>query len=205
MSAALSVVDQVGLDGLTIRAVAAEAGVPPMSLYSHFANKDALLDLMYAEVACRLYADAEFATWQAAVEGLCHQIRRLLLEHPEWLPLLSRPAAPLAVPLRERILRLLTAAGLAPEEALASITRASLISIGLVMVELAFCEPGGDSRLAERFDRLKKAAVDDPSFAHEDPVTRSAFARMRALDLGESFARSIEIFILGLEARLRVA
>jgi TetR/AcrR family tetracycline transcriptional repressor len=157
VDAALSVVDQVGVDGLTIRAVAAVVGAPPMSLYSHFANKERLLDLMYAEVAGRLYADVEQATWQAALSALCHQVRGVLLEHPNWLPLLTRPALPLAVPLRERVLRLLTAAGLAPEEALASMTNASLISIGLVMVELAFRDAGGGSRLVTRFERLQKA------------------------------------------------
>ncbi|HVY29861.1 MAG TPA: TetR/AcrR family transcriptional regulator C-terminal domain-containing protein [Polyangiaceae bacterium] len=205
VGAALSVVDKVGLEGLTIRAVAAEARVPPMSLYSHFANKEGLLDLMYAEVAYRLYADAEHATWQAAVAGLCNQVRQVLLEHPGWIPLLSRPAMPLAVPLRERVLRLLAAAGMAPEEALATMTNASLMSIGLVMVELAFRDSTGGSRLATRFERLKKVAIEDPSFAEADAVTRAAFMRTRKLDLSQNFASSLATLIMGLEGRLAAA
>jgi AcrR family transcriptional regulator len=205
VSAALSVVDKFGLERVTIRAVAAEVGVPPMSLYSHFANKEELLDLMYAEVAYRLYTDIECETWQAAMTGLCNQVRRVLLEHPAWLPLLSRPAMPLAVPLRERVLRLLTAAGLAPEEALASMTQASLMAIGLVMVELAFREAAGGSHLITRFERLKKAATENPSFANDNPVTRAAFTRMRKLDLSQNFAGSLSTFIMGLEGRLQAS
>jgi AcrR family transcriptional regulator len=203
VDAALSVVDKVGLSSLTIRAVAAEAGVPPMSLYSHFANKEGLLDLMYAEVAYRMYADAEFETWQAAVAGLCHQVRRVLLQHPEWLPLLTRPALPLAVPLRERVIALLTAAGLAPEHALACLINASLMSIGLVMVEVAFSDARGGSRLVTRFERLQKAAAEDLSFANSDPATRAAFTKMPKLGLDHVFAGSLSTFIMGLEARLQ--
>jgi AcrR family transcriptional regulator len=205
IDAALSVVDNVGLERLTIRAVAAQAGVPPMSLYSHFENKENLLDLMYAEVAYRLYADGDYVTWQAAITGLCNQIRQVLLEHPAWLPLLTRPALPLAVPLREHALQLLTAAGLAPEEALASITNAGLMAIGLVMVEVAFRDAAGGSRLITRFERLQKAAAEDPSFANADPVTRAAFVRMRKLDLSQSFVGSLKTFITGLETCLRAA
>ncbi|MGH8216943.1 MAG: TetR/AcrR family transcriptional regulator [Steroidobacteraceae bacterium] len=43
-AAAKSVLDREGLSGLTIRKVAARAGMSPMALYRHFADKDALLN-----------------------------------------------------------------------------------------------------------------------------------------------------------------
>jgi TetR/AcrR family transcriptional regulator, tetracycline repressor protein len=200
VDAALAVVDRVGVDGLTIRAVATAAGAPTMSLYSHFANKEELLDLMYAEVAFRLYADAEHTTWQDALAGLCHQVRQVLLAHPHWVPLLSRPALPSAVPLRERALRLMTAAGMPPEEALASLTNAALISLGLTMVELSFRDAGGASRLAKRFEHLRESAERSSSMA-EHPVTRAAFARMPHFDLSRAFEAAVKTFVMGLEAK----
>jgi hypothetical protein len=65
------------------------------------------------------------------------------------------------------------------------------MSIGLVMVELAFRDASGGSRLATRFERLKKAVTEDPSFASADPVTRAAFARTRNLDLTNVFVGSL--------------
>ena len=53
VDAALKVVDEVGVDGLTIRAVAGLVGAPPMSLYTHFDNKEGLLDFMNAEISRR--------------------------------------------------------------------------------------------------------------------------------------------------------
>ena len=44
VASALRIVDEQGLDALTVRKVADEFGVTPMALYWHFANKDALLD-----------------------------------------------------------------------------------------------------------------------------------------------------------------
>ncbi|MBS0422273.1 MAG: TetR/AcrR family transcriptional regulator [Proteobacteria bacterium] len=45
-SAAKVVLDREGLSGLTIRKVAARAGVSPMAMYRHFADKDALLNAL---------------------------------------------------------------------------------------------------------------------------------------------------------------
>lgn len=203
VDAALRVVDQVGIDALTIRAVATAVGAPAMSLYSHFANKEELLDFMYAEVALRLYADGEHPTWQAAIRALCLQIRNILLEHPRWFPLLSRPARPMAVPLRERVLAMMANAGIPPEDALVSVTNAGLHSIGFTMVELSLRDARGASSLTKRFEALRKW-TDQSAAASQHPVTRAAFARLGHLDLTKTFEVSVTTFIAGLEARFPV-
>jgi AcrR family transcriptional regulator len=192
------------VEGLTIRAVAAAVDCPPRSLYSHFANKEELLDLMYAEVALRLYADSAHDTWQAALAALCHQIRGVLLDHPRWLPLLSRPAFAIAVPLRERILELMSTAAFTPEDAVSSVTNAALMALGLTTVELTFREPGGASALARRFERLREMTSEAPA-PEVHAVTQTAFARMRQLDMSQNFADCVSIFVRGLQARLTIA
>ena len=122
VGAALAVADQAGIDRLTIRAVARVAKVPTMSLYSHFASKSELLDLMYGELVLRLFVDEPHATWQAGLLAACARIREVLLAHPRWVPLLSRPAPPIAVPWRERVLGLMVADGFTPESAFAAIS-----------------------------------------------------------------------------------
>jgi len=64
--AALAVVDRQGPQALTIRSVARQVGAPPMSLYTHFANKDELMDLMVSEIVRHLYRDNGNATWQSS-------------------------------------------------------------------------------------------------------------------------------------------
>jgi AcrR family transcriptional regulator len=48
-SAARTVLDQQGIVGLSMRRIAQESGMSPMSLYRHFADKDALLNALMAD------------------------------------------------------------------------------------------------------------------------------------------------------------
>ncbi len=54
LQGALSVADTGGLASLTIRSLAEELGVKPMSVYYHVANKDeilaALVDIVFGEI-----------------------------------------------------------------------------------------------------------------------------------------------------------
>lgn len=201
VNAALEIVDQVGVHGLTIRLVAARAGTPPMSLYSHFAKKEELLDLLYEEISSRLYPGPEHATWPSALSAFCHNIRESLLVHPHWAPLLTRPAPVLVVPRRERLLTLMTTAGISAETALSMVWSAGLLALGLVTVELSSRDPDGASPFAKRYDNLR-ALREDSGFASENPITRVALTRLPTLDLGENFSSTVRAFVAGLEARL---
>ena len=199
VNAALSVVDNVGLEGVTIRAVAKATGAPPMSLYTHFARKDELLDLMHAEVFRRLYVDGGHLSWQVELAALCQQLRQTLLEHPRWIALLSRPAAATAMPQRERLLKLFDDDGMPLQLAAAAIPSAVLMSIGWVHAELTFRDPDGRSSLTTRFERIKSYVEESPTKA-EHPMTQAMFENMPRLDLGDSFAFALRMFIAGLEA-----
>jgi AcrR family transcriptional regulator len=48
-SAAKTVLEQDGIPGLSMRRIAEESGMAPMSLYRHFADKDALLNALMAD------------------------------------------------------------------------------------------------------------------------------------------------------------
>jgi AcrR family transcriptional regulator len=196
VGAALRVADEVGVEGLTIRAVAAAAGAPPMSLYSHFAKKEQLLDLMFAQLSQELYPGLEHTTWQSALSAFCHNIRRLLLAHPHWTPLLSRAAPVVALPQREHLLALMTRTGITAERAMSILSSAGLLSLGFSMVEQSSRDHDGVSRIAKRFDNLRQHR--DGAFAQENPVTYQALARSSSLDLSEKFQIVVDAFIAGL-------
>lgn len=172
-----------------------------MSLYTHFANKQELLDLMYAEISQRLYPDSGHATWQDELEALALHVRRTLLSHPHWTPLLSRPAPPAAVPVRERILELMVAAGMPADRALARLTSAILVTFGLTFVELTFRGADGSSSLERRFEQAKAAFAEDKA-ATQNPTTRSAFADASFEHEG-TFRRTLEALIRGWAAETR--
>ena len=79
LSAALRLLDQVGLPDLTMRKLAATLDVQPSALYWHYANKQSLL----AEVSNTIVAFAKpvaaGSTWQETAKGEALAIRDALL------------------------------------------------------------------------------------------------------------------------------
>lgn len=60
-SAAKSVLEREGIPGLSVRKVARRAGVSPMAMYNHFADKHALLNALMED---------GFATWEGIVRAI---------------------------------------------------------------------------------------------------------------------------------------
>jgi AcrR family transcriptional regulator len=82
---ALRVLDDVGLDGLTMRLLAKELGVQAPTLYWHVKSKqellDAMADLLSAEAAEGLEAPARGTSWQDWSADLARRMRRTMLRH----------------------------------------------------------------------------------------------------------------------------
>jgi AcrR family transcriptional regulator len=201
IAAALAVADRDGVAAMTIRAVAKAVGAPPMSLYSHFANKDELLGLMYAAVARRLYADQGRPTWQEELTASCHQVRAVLLEHPHWISLFSRPVPGSAVPLRERLLAMMAEAGMPPAVALAGVSNGIVMTLGLVLVQLNILHGDGTSAIARRFEVVREWIENAPASDHA--VTHQAFKNVHPFDFDRSHGFVIRTYVQGLEASLR--
>lgn len=66
---ALTLIERVGVDGLTMKALAQELGVTPMAAYRYVDNKQALLELVVTEVLSRTVAPTE-GTWDERLWGL---------------------------------------------------------------------------------------------------------------------------------------
>jgi AcrR family transcriptional regulator len=83
VTTATKIVKAGGFQAMTIRSLAAELGVAPMSLYSHVRDKDDILD----EVVDRLLARAWRPTastddWQAWMTEAADTLRRFLVNQP---------------------------------------------------------------------------------------------------------------------------
>jgi AcrR family transcriptional regulator len=94
VSAAIAVIDEAGLEGLTMRRLGAALGVDAMAVYGYFENKSALLDAIVDHEATRLASiEGPFPT--DGIEAMLHiarHYRRVLLDHPNLAPVVaSRP------------------------------------------------------------------------------------------------------------------
>jgi AcrR family transcriptional regulator len=94
LHAALVVADSGGLESLTIRSLAQELGVKPMSVYYHIANKseiiDGLVDLVFGEIELPVPG----GDWRAEMDRRAHSARDVLARHRWAIPLLESRTTP---------------------------------------------------------------------------------------------------------------
>jgi TetR/AcrR family tetracycline transcriptional repressor len=117
LRAALDVTDREGLEGLTLRKIAAALGASPMGVYRHFRNKAEILGEL-VDLVIGLYdvthhdGDPE-AAWEPWVRETFCAMRRALLAHPAIIPLLGAAAVEgkNALVVMEEVLAVLRAAG----------------------------------------------------------------------------------------------
>ena len=81
VAGALKLLDAEGLDGLTMRKVAAVLGVQAGALYRHYDNKKALLDAMAEKLVEGVGTPAPTGPWDRQLEILAGRLRRCLLSH----------------------------------------------------------------------------------------------------------------------------
>jgi TetR/AcrR family transcriptional regulator, tetracycline repressor protein len=85
VQAALDLLDEVGMDGLTVRALAARLGVQAPALYWHVRSKQVLLDEMATQIWRRVGdAMAELPaelSWRAVMAAYATTVRAELLGH----------------------------------------------------------------------------------------------------------------------------
>lgn len=92
LRAAVALADESGIEGVTMRKLAAELDFEAMSLYHHIANKEELLDGMVDVVIGEIESDcggfsvpAGDEGWKAAIRRRILTARAAMLRHP-WTP-----------------------------------------------------------------------------------------------------------------------
>lgn len=91
LAAALGIIDEAGVDALSMRRLASALGIEAMSLYHHFPDKDAILDGVVGRVFGEMRVAEPFPEeWMVMAEEMFVAFRRVLLEHPNAISLLAR-------------------------------------------------------------------------------------------------------------------
>lgn len=118
---ALALIDERGLEALSMRALGTRLGVEAMAIYRHVADKRTLLDA----IAERLLAELALTPvpardWRTLLTSFAHGYRRMAEAHPHAVPLLSGRPSRAYLARRddtEAMLRDLVSAGFTPAEA----------------------------------------------------------------------------------------
>jgi AcrR family transcriptional regulator len=83
VGAAVALADREGLRAVSIRRVAGELGIRPMSIYTHVASKDDLVDLMLdAVIAEVLLPEPLPDDWREALRQIAHRSHDAFVAHP---------------------------------------------------------------------------------------------------------------------------
>lgn len=140
VAAALAIIDERGLEGLSLDGVARRMGTRAPSLYHHFANRADLLSQVAGSIlrGVRL-PDAEIGEdWGDTIVNLCVATRRAILEHPNAAPLMLQflPRQTLLGGY-ERWARLLLDSGVPESNILAIMKGADHLTFGAALFESA--------------------------------------------------------------------
>lgn len=187
--AALAIIDESGLDGLSMRKLAASLGVSAPSLYFHYATKDELVDDIAGEIVEHVDTTAFATGWREGLLTWARSYRAALAAHPNIVPHLAHGPGERESSLRDasNVHAGLTAAGWPERDA---------TMIGASIKYLVVGAATGS---------FSQGFADDPAvYAGRFPALRGAHRlRQRAARVDrEAFEFALEMFIDGLTGRL---
>jgi AcrR family transcriptional regulator len=195
--AALALLDEHGLDSLSMRRLADHLGVGTMTLYVYFRNKEELLDAVVdAAVADREQVELD-GTWQEQLRQMMQASRRGLGRHPSLARLRAdRPVLrPEALRFAEAVIGILRGAGFSPRDAAQGFRLLFTYLFGYVSFS-----PESGAEDARRQARVATAALPRDEFP---AVSESADELADAMAGQEAFDFGLDRIVDGLEARLR--
>ncbi|WP_399887869.1 TetR/AcrR family transcriptional regulator C-terminal domain-containing protein [Streptomyces sp. BBFR51] len=198
---ALKLLNEVGLDGLTLRTIARELDVKAPALYWHFKDKQALLDEMATEMYRRMIAETALDpadTWRERLLKASRGLRSSLLHYRDGAKVFSgsRFTGAVHAEQMEDSLRLFTAAGLTLAQAVRANTTAYLFTLGFVTEEQGV-HPVPDER-REGFDVDERARL-----LAAYPLTAAAGAEIFG-DFERQFEEALALVIAGIGVTYRL-
>ena len=168
VATAVAMADAEGLEGVSIRRVAAQLDARPMSLYTHFASKDDLVELMANEaIADLIVAEPLAGDWREALSQIARRSHAAFVAHPWVLDAFGRRMlrGPNALRHAEQLLEAVAPLGLAPQEAWALLGIVDDYALGhaLRIVQARRGAPGGLPAVDETaYPRLAAALAAGP-------------------------------------------
>ena len=153
LRAAVAIADAGGVAALTIRSLAHELGVKPMSVYYHVANKDEILDGIVDIVFSDIELPVIGGDWRSEMRRRAHSARRVLRRHRWAIGLMESRPTPGPATLRHHdvVLGTLLAAGFSPAMTAHAYALIDSYTYGFALQEasLPFEGPGTVTAVAE--------------------------------------------------------
>ncbi|MER5400080.1 TetR/AcrR family transcriptional regulator C-terminal domain-containing protein [Streptomyces sp. NPDC002599] len=198
---ALRLLNETGLDGLTLRAIAKELNVQAPALYWHFKNKQELLDEMATEMYRRMVdtpGAAEDDGWRERLLAANRGLRAALLSYRDGAKVFSgsRFTGTLHAVEMERTLTLFTRAGFTLSQAVRATSTAYAYTIGFVTEEQGVQPLPGERREGYDMDERARRMADFP-------LSAAAGAEIFE-DYERHFEEGLGLIVAGIGARYEI-
>jgi AcrR family transcriptional regulator len=195
---ALDIIDNEGIDAISMRRLAERLGVATASLYHHFRNKDELLQavcgLIFREIP---FPDERTERWSDFLARTAYSSRQIMLQHPNALPLMARFPPRQVVPHNyERFGNLLLKQGVPVDMISVIISAFDALVIGSATVKLARDQPN-----APETDSQQSGPLAD--WEQANTRTEEEVFRLSCRSLGDGIAAYIASSMTGQTAKTR--
>jgi AcrR family transcriptional regulator len=191
---AVAVADAGGLASLTIRSLAKELGVKPMSVYYHVANKEQILDGIVDIVFSEIDLPTVGGDWRAEMTRRAHSARAVLRRHPWALLLLESRTSPGPATLahHDAVLGTLRAGGLSVEMTAHAYALLDAFVYGFALQEasLPFEGPDGVAEVAEPIMELMSTGA----YPHMVEMAMSHYVQP-GYDFGDEFEFGLGVIL----------
>ncbi|MEQ4725559.1 TetR/AcrR family transcriptional regulator [Nonomuraea sp. B19D2] len=208
---AVRLLDEEGVDALSMRRLGSRLNAGATSLYRHVANKDELFELAVDEVygELPLPEQAGAAGWRAGIEQVARSLRATILRHPWIAAKLGEVGlaylGPNMLRQTEHLLGIFETGGFSPEEADQAMNTVVAYVLGVSTGEAAMLSMIARSGQTEQewLERLWPAAE---RAVQDYPRLRARYAAQRGQDARESdqdnFEYGLQRVLDGLQSRL---
>jgi TetR/AcrR family transcriptional regulator, tetracycline repressor protein len=200
VAAALELLDEVGMDGLTVRALASRLGVQAPALYWHVASKQALLDEMatqiWRQIAEQMAALPADLPWRQIVTSYAWAVRSELLGRRDGAKAFSGTTLTDAAVVRrqETTFANLVSQGFALDDAVRGLLLVHDFTIGFCVEEQAVAQ--AIAAADERYAPGRRAQLIGPGAPLATEAGRVIFG-----DPGQRFAELLDLLLAAI-ARL---
>jgi AcrR family transcriptional regulator len=193
LAAALTLTDRAGLGSLSMRTLGAALSVEAMSLYKHFASKDAIVEGLVAHALDEIdWSSDARSPWQNRVATQVRSLRELGLCHPDAFRILAAGPALGTASLRplEGLLGALADGGFA---------RAHAVSVMWTIVSYVLGAVTGELAERKRVKRPKRKQTVSDSFV-SFPNVAAAAELLEGCDFEEELMAGLRRILAGADA-----
>ena len=197
VAAAIDLLDEAGIDGVTVRALATRLGVRAPALYWHVRSKQDLLDEMGTEIQRRVFLrtlQVATADWRGGLAGYARNLRQEYLAHRDGARTFSgtRITDPEVLKFQEPWFEAMVATGLELAAVAAAGELVTAFVVGFVIEEQERAQSGPE--------RYSPAAREDVLGESAPLVAEAGAAIFAAPD--DRFERYLDVVLAGIQARL---